>query len=283
MSGAEVQVVTQKMPNFIIAGAMRSGTTSMARWLGDHPDVFMAEIKEVHYFDRQYDRGPDWYGSHFEGAKDEKAIGEATPNYLYNEEALARISQDVPSVSLVIILRDPIDRAYSHYHHRLARGGEWLSFEEAIEVEPERLRSENEEWRANFSYVDRGRYARQLNRLLRLFPRDAVLVQLFEDLREDPISTFRTVTEFLGVDPTVVPERVGRQINGYQGFRSNAVRRLSRRLPPLLRNVVGRANRIDSDGYPPMSNSERARLVDLYADERAELERIIGRDLTVWA
>ena len=275
--------MTQKMPNFIIAGAMRSGTTSMARWLGDHPDVFMAEIKEVHYFDRQYDRGPDWYGSHFEGAKDEKAIGEATPNYLYNEEALARISQDVPSVSLVIILRDPIDRAYSHYHHRLARGAEWLSFEEAIEVEPERLRSENEEWRANFSYVDRGRYARQLNRLLRLFPRDAVLVQLFEDLREDPISTFRTVTEFLGVDPTVVPERVGRQINSYQGFRSNAVRRLSRRLPPLLQNVVGRANRIDSDGYPPMSNSARARLVDLYADERAELERIIGRDLTVWA
>lgn len=271
------------MPNFIIVGAMRSGTTSMARWLGEHPDVFMAPNKEVHYFDRKYDRGRSWYASHFANASVESAVGEATPNYLYNEAALERIAHDLPTASVIILLRDPITRAFSHYHHRLSRGEEDLSFDDAIEAEQERLMSPDESIRAHYSYVDRGRYLNQVKRVLQLFSREDVLIQLFENLRDHPASTFAATARFLNVDATIVPEIVGRKTNGYQHFRSLALRSVTQRLPPAAGRLVGRLNRIDSDGYPPMPARARARLAEIYAPERDELASIIGRELDMWS
>ncbi len=188
-------------PDFVIAGAMRSGTTALAAWLRDHPDVFVAPVKEIHYFDRHYAEGPEWYAAHFAGHRDEHAVGEATPNYLYQDVALERLRRDVPDVRLVILLRDPIARAHSHYLHRLSGGHEELSFEEAIEAEPERLAQGDDLDRAHVSYVDRGRYLRQLRHVAELFPADAVSIHLFEDLRDRPQEVFAEVTRFLGVDP----------------------------------------------------------------------------------
>jgi hypothetical protein len=269
-------------PTFVIAGAMRSGTTALAAWLRDHPDVYMAPVKEIHYFDRHYDEGPDWYAAHFEGRRDETAVGEATPNYLYQSVALERLRADVPDVRLVILLRDPIGRAHSHYLQRVARGGEDLSFEAAIAAEPERLATGDELDRAHFSYVDRGHYLGQVRRVYELFPVDAVSIHLFEDLRDRPREVFGDVARFLGVDPDLVPDSVGEQANAYQQFRSLKVRDAARRLPKPLRDAVGRLNRLPVDRYPDLAPTTVERLARTYAAERDELAGLLGRDLHEW-
>ncbi len=273
--------MTASMPSFIIAGAMRSGTTSMTRWLDEHPDVYMATPKEVHYFDRNYERGLVWYQQHFAGATSERAVGEATPNYLYDEQALRRLAVDIPGVSLIVLLRDPVERAYSHYQHRVSRGGEQLSFEHALAAEEERL-TQGALDRAHFSYADRGHYLEQLQRLLRLFPRESVLVELFEDLRDDPVRTFQRTAAFLGIDASHVPAGVGRQINSYQSFRSHSLRRFGRRLPPKAAKLVGKLNRVHKNGYEPIPAEAQARLVAAYEPERDELARLVDLDLSCW-
>lgn len=269
-------------PTFVIAGAMRSGTTALAAWLRDHPDVYMAPVKEIHYFDRHYGEGADWYAAHFDGRRDERAVGEATPNYLYQSVALERLRADIPDVRLVILLRDPIGRAHSHYLQRVARRGEDLSFEAAIDAEPERLARGDELDRAHFSYVDRGRYLAQLRRVYELFPADAVSIHLFEDLRDRPRGVFTDVARFLGVDPDLVPDSVGEQANAYQEFRSLRVRDAARRLPKPLRDAVGRLNRVEVDRYPDLASTTVERLATTFAAERDELARLLGRDLHEW-
>ncbi len=269
-------------PTFVIAGAMRSGTTALAAWLRDHPDVFVAPAKEIHYFDRHYDEGAAWYADHFAGHAGERAVGEATPNYLYQGTALERLRADVPGVRIVVLLRDPVARAHSHYLQRVARGGEELSFADAVAAEPERLAAGDDLERAHYSYVDRGRYLGQLTRLLGLFPAADVSIHLFEDLRDRPREVFADVCTFLEVDAEEVPETVGEQANAYQGFRSLRVRRAAQRLPKPVRDAVGRLNRVEVDRYPDIEPATVRRLQDEYAGERADLARLLGRDLHEW-
>ena len=270
------------LPTFVIAGAMRSGTTALSAWLRDHPSVFMAPAKEVHYFDRNYDRGMEWYAGNFDGAGTAKAVGEATPNYIYHGQALERLKSDLPNTKVLILLRDPVLRAYSHYLHRRARDEEDLSFEDAIAAEQDRLGSGDELVRAHYSYVDRGRYLNQLEHLLEVFPRDAVLIHLFEDLRDRPRSVFSSVAEFIGVDPELVPSRVGRQANAYQEFRSLRLRRLSQHLPSGARRIIGRLNRVDAGDYPELPLRAKSMLAEIFAEERPQLARLLGRNLEEW-
>lgn len=270
-------------PTFVIAGAMRSGTTALAAWLRDHPDVYLAPVKEIHYFDRHYGEGAQWYAAHFAGHRGEHAVGEATPNYLYQSVALERLRADVPAVRLVLLLRDPVARAHSHYLQRVSRGGEELSFEEAVAAEPRRLAEGDDLDRAHYSYVDRGRYLGQLRRVLELFPAEAVSIHLFEDLRDRPRAVFAEVASFLGVDPGTVPESVGEQANAYQGFRSLRVRAAAQRLPKPLRDAVGRLNRVETARYPDVDPATVERLRATYAEEREELCRLLGRDLHEWS
>src|SRR5262245_45971784 len=122
-----------RLPTFLIVGAMRSGTTSLARYLGAHPDVFVAPEKEIHFFDRCFDRGVAWYAERFIQAAGAGAIGEATQSYMYDPDAIARMRSVVPSARLLTILRHPTDRAYSHYWLNRAHGLEDRSFEAAID------------------------------------------------------------------------------------------------------------------------------------------------------
>ncbi|WP_432478379.1 sulfotransferase family protein [Nocardioides sp. GXQ0305] len=269
-------------PSFIIAGAMRSGTTALTSWLRLHPQVHMSSTKEVHFFDRHYERGWDWYAEHFTGAEPGAATGEATPNYLYHPEAVGRMARDVPSARIVILLRDPIARAHSHYLQRLSGGKESLSFAEALDAEEQRLAGGGELERAYFSYADRGRYHGQLERLFAHFPREAVSIHLFEDLRDSPVEVFRAVAGFIGVDPGTVPDAVGAQANAYQQFRSLRVRDLSGRLPGPLRRAIGRFNRVDVEAYPEIEPEVVERLAAEYAAEREPLARLLGRDLHEW-
>src|ERR1051326_983405 len=117
----------RRLPTFLIIGAGRSGTTSLARYLGSHPHVFMARAKEMHFFDSD-SKTREWYRPRFAEARRQTAVGEATPNYLYEPAAIKRMAAIVPEARLIAILRDPVDRAYSHYWQNRSLGKETMTF-----------------------------------------------------------------------------------------------------------------------------------------------------------
>src|SRR4051812_20619515 len=120
------------LPTFVILGTMRGGTTSLVRYLGEHPDVYVAPQKEVHFFDEHFELGVEWYEAQFEGRGDARQFGEGTPAYLYGDIAMQRLKQILPETRLIVSVREPVERAYSHYWHQRARGYETKEFVDAI-------------------------------------------------------------------------------------------------------------------------------------------------------
>ena len=270
-----------RLPDFLIIGAMRSGTTSLARYLGLHPSVYVAPKKELHFFDRDFDLGLDHYRQQFSRAGEDQSAGEATQTYLYDVTALDRIAATLPDVRLIAILRNPVDRAYSHYWQKRAYGNEPLSFAAAVSAEAERLRSAGMDDRFRYSYLDRGRYVEQLQRVVERFPRTALHVLLFEDLRDAPHDTYRDVCRFLQVNADVTPANIGERLNPFVTFRSRTLRRATRRFPPRLRSAVGRINARKVE-YEPLDPVLRAELVDYFAAPNAALAAWLDRDLRAW-
>jgi len=273
-------VVSEPLPDFLIIGAMRAGTTALAHYLSQHPEIFISPVKEIHFFDRNSSRGLAWYRRHFSGAEGGKAIGEATPGYMYAPDAPGRMWAVVPHARLIAVLRDPIDRAYSHYWHNRALGLEPLSFAAAIEAEPRRLAGGGLGQR-RYSYLDRGRYLPQLLRVCKHFSRDALFVILFEELRDHPAVTFAAVCRFLGVDETFTPPALGRPVNRFVQFRSGRLERIARRLPPLLRGFVRRFNVVRVP-YPPLDPALRETLWRRLAADNQALAAWLGKDLSPW-
>ncbi|KON30555.1 hypothetical protein AC482_03600 [miscellaneous Crenarchaeota group-15 archaeon DG-45] len=207
------------LPDFIIIGGQRCGTTSLYNNLVRHPCVAPAFQKEAHFFDVHFGRGISWYRSLFPTVVSKRwaervrgggfATGEASPYYIFHPHAPRRIFEALPGVKLIALLRNPVDRAYSHYSARARRGVEALSFGEAVEREGERLRGEEERMLEDegyyspshrlFSYLSRGVYVDQLRRWMDLFPRDQLLVLRSEDFFADPGAELGRVTDFLGL------------------------------------------------------------------------------------
>lgn len=256
----------------MIAGAMRCGTTSLNAYLRSHPQITVSRPKEVHFFDNQFDRGVDWYLTHFTPTPATRAIGEATPDYLYSREAPRRIADTYPEIKLLVLLRDPADRAYSHYWHNRSVAKEDMSFEDALAAEPERI-SADPQSRAAYSYLDRGRYAEQLERYLQHFATGQILVETFEELQDEPAAVYLRACRFVGVDDTFRPENLGEQINAYARYRSPALRRLTKPLPKRLRDAVARINRLPDDGYDPMEPSTRQ---DIHKELRGDNQRLLS-------
>jgi hypothetical protein len=208
------------LPDFLIIGAQRCGTTSMYKYLEQHPAVAPAVLgKGVHYFDVNYTRGDAWYRSHFP-SRPYKALlskrsgqraltGEGSPYYLFHPAVPSRVATTIPTVRLVAMLRDPISRAYSHYQHEVARGFEKLRFEDALKMEEERLAGEAERLCADpsyysfshqhHSYVSRGIYVDQLRRWMALFPQDQILIVDSGDFFAQPERAYGGVLAFLGL------------------------------------------------------------------------------------
>jgi hypothetical protein len=197
-------------PDFLVLGAQRAGTTSLHRWLDTHPEVRMADPKEVHYFDLQHERGRSWYRSHFP-RRDRRLAGEVTPYYLYHPAVPARAREALPRARFVVSLRDPVARAHSQFRHERELGFEPVEdFAEALALEEGRLRStppaEGGEPRIDsyahnhHSYFDRGRYAVQLERWFACFPRERFHVLFSEELFEDPQRTLGELAGFLGIE-----------------------------------------------------------------------------------
>ncbi len=202
------------LPGFLIVGAQRCGTTSLYRALSQHPDVRKAVLhKGVHYFDMNYDRGMSWYRAHFplrtQGRARHTVTFESSPYSMFHPLAAERIASDLPGVRLLVLVRDPAERAYSAHAHELARGFETEPFERALELECERLRGEAERIAAeprylsfshqHHAYLARGRYAEQLMRLEPLFGADRILVLDSGDFFTTPEPVYERVLAFLGL------------------------------------------------------------------------------------
>jgi hypothetical protein len=259
------------LPSYLIIGAQRAGTTSLYDYLCRHPDVAGPTAakedafweKEVHFFDDKFWRGVDWYRSFFPLSvsralarrrnRDVIAL-EATPSYLFHPAVPARVARTLPAVRLIALLRDPVERAYSHYQLMRRLGRETLSFEDALAAEAGRLDGEEERLLANpryssrkyrdYSYVARGLYANQLERWLPCFPKEQLLVLRAEDMLARPGEVYAETLAFLGLRPWP------------------------------LRDFM-RRNRAS---YAPIDPVLRARLEERFAEPNARLARLLDRD-----
>lgn len=255
------------LPDFMIIGAKRGGTTSLYNYLLEHPQVaplFPARqhIKGVRFFDTNFHRGLGWYRSHFptvaqlsrrEGRSGRRVIaGEASPYYLFHPLAAERASRAAPEARIIALLRDPVERAYSHHKERVRHGAEpCRSFEEAIEREAERLEGEEERIVADptycsfahehHSYVAQGRYLDMLPRWLGRFPPEQVLIMPSEDLYADPQAALDRVLAFLGLPAWKLRDRTWHNYHPASGMADATRRHLAslfsehnRRLAELL-------------------------------------------------
>ncbi|MGH2992863.1 MAG: sulfotransferase family protein [Solirubrobacterales bacterium] len=297
------------MPNFLIIGAQMAGITSTYRYLGEHPEVYMSPMKGTRFFACEglkigYFRGPEdeevmsrgtitdlgEYQAHFAGFSGERAVGEASPIYLYSPRAAGRIRHYIPDAKLIALLRNPVDRAYSAYLLMVGYGRERLGFRDALEAEAGRI---EDRWHPIWHYRNRGFYHPQLGRYYELFGQDQLRVYLYEDLSADPLGTMQSIFGFLGVDETFMPdtsrwhERSGFPRNrALHAFfeRPNPLKRILKPfLPEKLRNRISANLRNHTlTDPPPLPEDAREELTESYRDDVLRLQRLIGRDLSGW-
>lgn len=257
------------LPEYLIIGTKRGGTTSLARWLLEHPEVrtlFPAREtrKGTYYFDVNYERGEAWYRSHFPTRIAHRlaearhglplTVGEATPYYLHHPHAPIRARRLVPSAKVIALLRNPVDRAQGHWAERLRQGVETLDFDAALAAEDERLAGEEERMLADpsyvsfahqhFSYVDQGRYARGLERWMAAYPADQLLILRSEDLYADPGAAYSRVLDFLGLGPHLPAELSGWNRTNNDKLDADLRDRLTTLLAPdidAVERLVGRS------------------------------------------
>ncbi len=264
------------MPDFIIIGGQRCGTSSLYYYLTEQHGMISAATKEVHFFDDFYTRGLDWYRAQFptttykyyiENARRRCFItGEASPYYIFHPHAPRRIAQVLPHVKIIALLRDPIDRAYSQYWLEIKGKYETLPFEEAIKREPERIAGEREKMLHDenyhsfnyrrYTYLTRGIYVDQLQYWMSYFPREQFLILKTEELNTNPASIMSLTLEFLGVPAAQIDtnkEYKKYKVPSKKGFRNK-------------------------DEVPKMSTKLRSQLVEYFRPHNARLYEFLGRD-----
>ena len=241
------------LPDFLVLGAQKAGTTALYAYLRWHPGITGPSWKEVSFFDRHWWRGEGWYRGQFPLRSGGQIVGEASPSYLFHPLAPERARTLVPDARLIALVRNPVDRAYSQYQHAVALGREPLSFEDALAAEDERTRGEVDRLVADprafsrawwdHTYVARGRYAEQLERWLRVFPREQLLVVATEELGAAPGETYAASLGFLGAAPY----------------------------------TLAQYPRVFDRDYAPMAPGTRAALAATFAEPNRRLEELLGR------
>lgn len=193
----------QKKLDFLVVGTQKGGTTSLDCYLRLHPDILMPTKKELHFFDleQNYQQGERYYHRYFPADINSVVSikGECTPIYMYWHSAIERIYRYNPKIKLVIALRNPMRRAWSHWNMEYRRGYEPASFADALQLEAERLKNCSHHQHRVFSYIDRGYYARQLKRILLFFPREQLFIFRSEDLKKHPRKILDELFSFLQV------------------------------------------------------------------------------------
>jgi len=239
------------LPDFLIIGAQRCGTTSLYEYLNSHPNVIPASQKEIHFFDYNFNKGISWYKSQFRSGG---ITGEASPYYIFHPHSSSRIAKFLPKVKLIILLRNPVDRAYSHYHHEVRIGKENLSFEEAIQEEKTRLSGEldkmiNDESyfsfnHQHFTYLARGKYVIQLKSWFEKFSKEQIFILESEIFFKEPNKILKQVFEFLNL--------------------------------PQKSDIATKI--FEKGSYVPINKDTRKNLVDYFKPHNKRLYQFLGRE-----
>lgn len=279
------------LPNFVIIGAQKAGTTSLYHYLQSHPDVHMPRNKEPDFFvaERNWDRGLHWYERQFDKAGDAVAVGEASTTYTMHPHypgVPARIVSTLPDVKLVYLLRDPVERArsdYVHYRYPPASDSRKFFARECLPIERALLE--------NPLYLDTSRYAMQIDQYLEHIDRDRLLVITTEELAADRTATVRRVLTFVGVDPDRGPVSFAGEHNRTDSIRvpresferaqqHAATAALLKRVPWRIRQSIG-FRRVPND-VGVMAPELRARVADLLRDDARRLRDHLGPDFPCW-
>lgn len=245
------------LPDFIVIGVVRGGTTSLYDNLSKHPCIYSAAYDELGFFDSNFELGVNWYKSLFPSVLRKKISQlkrrcfmtyDVTPFYIYNEAAAKRIASLLPKVKIVALLRNPVDRAYSNYYLGVRDGVEKMSFEDAVAVEMEELKEKEslslDRYDQTRSYIVKGFYAEQLKIWFELFPKEQMLLLASEDFAREPIKIMNQIFEFL-------------------------------KLPPFeVRNF----EKTNLGKYTPMKDDTRRLLTDYFRPHNEKIYRVIGRD-----
>jgi len=248
--------------SFVVAGAQKSGTQALDRYLREHPELCLPRLvpvgdtmtAEVHFFDTDSLFGSDHvdysaYHAKFDSRPPQRLLGEVTPAYLYWPTAAERIARYNAAMKIIVVLRNPITRAYSHWNKSRSGHREPLPFLEAVRAEPQRLRGLPLRKAMRFNYVERGFYVAQLQRLWRYFPVEQTLVLKTEELLESPPASLSKIAGFLGIAP-------------FAAVASKSVNA--------------------GEYAAPMSTEARRFLVGIFEQEIHELERLLGWDCSRW-
>jgi hypothetical protein len=299
------------LPNFLIIGAAKSGTSSLFSYLGQHPQIYTSPIKGPCFFafeegekvkvfgpgdqatfDRHIVTERRVYEDLFDGIKDEKAFGEASVLYLYSPTAAARIKRAIPNAKLIALLRNPVDRAFSSYSHLRRDGRETLDdFGKGLLAEESRV---NAHWQHLWHYTRLGFYHEQLTRYYEVFDPSQIAVYTLEEFRDQPLRVLRELFSFLGVDDRFVPD-VSTRHNVSGTPKSMSLHRFLTRpnslktivkpwLPSLWRKKLrGEALKWNTVvGNSRLADETRSYLIDLYRDDVLKLQSLIHRDLSHW-
>ena len=276
-----------RLPNLIIGGAQKSGTTSLHNELASHSKIFMSTPKELEFFhdDTNFERGLNWYSQFFRNADGKTILGESCPEYLYFKKVPGRIVRCLPGIKLIFILRNPVDRAYSGYWHSVRYGIEGLSFEKALLEESRRIaRGYYEQY--HFSYIDRGFYIIQLKRYLEHFESSQILVLKSEDYFANAPMTMQKIMDFLGIETETRHIQNAGKIKYNTGRVPRSIRLQT--IYPFLNEhfrmaarVINRIN-LKKQQFPPMPDLIRAQLIEQYRESNKELENLFRLDLSSW-
>lgn len=267
----------RRLADFVIAGEMKCGTTSLALHLGHHPEVFVSPTMPVRFFDVEWERGPDWYASQFDGAPDGAVLGDDTPNYLHDRVAVERLAATLPDVRVIVLLREPMARAWSHYWHHDRTGFDQRGF--AAAVTHELRHGVGPTGSAEGSgYLSRGDYATSLEHLWSVLPAAQVHVDYFDNLATDPAGVVARAQQFLGVEE-VVPDGLDTVYNVGWAPRSHLANRLAFRFR-IDRIPLGVGRRLMAANVRPVDRTDispdlRRRLEEHFAPRRRRLATLL--------
>jgi hypothetical protein len=274
------------LPNFLIIGAARSGTTALYYGLREHPQVFMPAKKELNFFTSNWKHGLEWYGDFFQSQTGQPAIGEASPGYTFNYASVVvqRIAEVIPEAKLIYMVRHPAERAYSHYlHYRYTLQKETRPFSDAIKQDE--------------SYLSGSSYYQWIMRYHTHLEQKQMLILLFEEFEINPQACFQQIFEFLGVDPTFIPHSASRKINVNYDPRNKTLQSVFKRLAKskgryivdtllpassrsFIRNLIDRS--VGTHSLPEMTPEIRTYLLQYFQEDTQRLAAYLGRDLSPW-
>jgi len=263
------------LPNFIIAGPPKSGTTSLQLYLDKHPDVFVTG--EAHFFDNNYEKGLKWYETYFEKYQNEKAIGEKSPSYFFGPDVPERIKKHIPEAKLLFIFRDPIKRAYSHYWHNVRHAREKAkTFELAVENEINDMKNEDN------VYLKISNYVTHLKRWEKTFPKSKMYFLTLENLNKDVLYE---ILEFLDVDPNFDFGEL-KKFNIGGAVRSKSLAKFAQnkfvKKIPYLSEGIKRGVNMRRGKTPEIDASTKNKLKKYFEPYNDELAKFTGLDLSIW-